>query len=118
MKYDAWKFIALAESDLGKALWDFLNQYDNLIRLETATILRRPGVEGVAKLLKNRFGKEFKELNRSEFIRVKQMIGHMVKQIMEKQGYEVYRKNVKVITDELFSKATRYIKKVTDKEIT
>lgn len=111
MEYDPWKFKALYETKLGKSIWDFLNEDDNIIRMETASLLRRPAVEGIAKHLKNRFGTEIKHFRREgKLLRLKQMIGHMVKQIMAEQGFEVYKKGVRVITDDLFSKATRYYK--------
>ena len=113
MKYDPWKFKALYETKLGNNLWDFLNEHDNIIRMETASLLRRPAVEGIAKHLKKRFNSEIKNLRQEgKLLRVKQMIGHMVKQIMIKHGFEVYKKGVKVITDDLFSKATRYYKQL------
>ncbi len=28
MKYDAWKFVQLAETDFGTKLWEFLNEQE------------------------------------------------------------------------------------------
>ncbi len=101
MKYDPWKFIKLAESKLGKQLWDFLNEHDNLIRMETATELKKPAVRALTIHLLSRFGEQVREM------RVKQMIGHMVKQIMDKRGFEVDQRDV-LVNDGLFHKASRY----------
>jgi len=110
MEYDAWKFVKLAESDLGKKLWAFLNERETFIRMETATQLKRPAVEGAAEQLKIKFGEEISKLNGSDYLRTKQMIGHMTKQVMENNNYEVFMKNVRVISSDLFSKGTRYKK--------
>lgn len=112
MKYDAWKFVQLAESDFGKKLWVFLNEYETFIRMETATRLKRPAVEGIADELIIKFNEEIKNLSNSDYLRVKQMIGHMVKQVMASHNYHVFMKNVRVISSNLFSKGTRYIKGV------
>jgi len=112
MEYDAWKFVQLAESDFGKKLWEFLNEHETFIRMETATRLKRPAVEGIAEELLINFNEEIKNLNNSDYLRVKQMIGHMVKQVMASHNYHVFMKNVRVLSTNLFSKGTRYIKGV------
>jgi uncharacterized membrane protein YheB (UPF0754 family) len=105
MKYDPKIFIKLAKSDLGKQLWDFLNEHDNKIRMETATELKKPAVRALTNHLLKRFGEQVKEM------RVKQMIGHMVKQIMDAKGFEVDQRDV-LVNDGLFNKASRYRKKI------
>ncbi len=111
MKYEAWKFNKLAESEFGKELWKFLNLQETFIRMETASRLKRPAVEGIAEELKIHFKKNFNDLDKSEFLRIKQMIGHMVKQVMASHDYEVFMKNVRVISTDLFTKGTRYQKR-------
>lgn len=110
MTYDAWKFVQLAETEFGKQLWEFLNEHDTFIRMETATRLNRPAVEGIAKELELRFSDKIKDLSNPDFLRTKQMIGHMTKQVMAEHGYEVFMKNTRVITSDLFSKGTKYQK--------
>ena len=112
MEYDAWKFVQLAESEFGKKLWKFLNEREAFIRMETATRLKRPAVEGIAEELLIRFDEEIKSLDDSNNRRVKQMIGHMVKQVMAAHNYHVSMKNVRVISSDLFSKGTRYNKRI------
>ena len=104
MKYDPWKFTKLAESDLGQKLWEFLNDHDNLIRMKTASDLKKPAAQALSKHLLLTFGNQIKDL------RTKQMIGHMIKQIMEYHGYVVDQRNV-LVDDGLFNKATRYKEK-------
>ena len=99
--YEAGSFQALATTKLGQKLWKFLNQERIVDRMDTATDLSSPAVAGIEEQLLN----EFKENLLDD--RVKQMIGHMVRQVMEAEGYEVEQQNVK-INSALFSKGTRY----------
>ncbi len=102
--YDPWRFTDLANTKLGRALWLFLNERDNLLRMETASELRRPAVEAVATRLLATFGDEVRGH------RVKRMIGHMTKQVMKHQGFELDSQNVRVRTGELFVRGSRYIR--------
>jgi len=103
MNYEAGRFSDLSELSLGKDLWQFLNRKDNIIRMETATELNRTAAESVSKILLDEFGDDVK-VNR-----VKQMIGHMIRQIMESRGYQMGTQNVKVSIQRLFTKASRYV---------
>lgn len=103
MKYDAGKFSDLAELQLGKDLWEFLNKKDNIIRMETATEFGKTAAEAVSKQLVEKFGNDVR-VNR-----VKQMIGHMIRQIMEYHGYQIGSQNVKVSIKRLFTKASKYV---------
>jgi hypothetical protein len=100
--FDPGVFAALYGTDLGKRLWALLNTADNLVRMETATALERPAVEGVEEQLLREFGEAVLE------DRVKQMIGRMVRQIMERRGYVLDVGNVKMTSGAPFSRATRY----------
>jgi hypothetical protein len=66
-----------------RALWNFLLQPENIVRLETATLMGRPAVEGIAAPLLAEFGCEVNQQS------VKQVVGHMVKQLMQDRGYTV-----------------------------
>jgi hypothetical protein len=101
MKYDSWKFTKIAESKLGIDLWDFLTHHDNIIRMQTASDLGKPAAKALTRHLLNKFGDQVREF------RVKQMIGHMIRQILKNNGYELEQRNVKV-DDGLFNKASRY----------
>jgi len=100
--FDAGAFSDLSETTLGKDLWGFLNSNDSIIRLETTTFLKRPAVEGLQPQLLESFGKEIKE------DRCKQMIGRMVRQIMEHNGYSFDQSGVRIRSGLLFSSASRY----------
>src|SRR6516225_1739493 len=71
---------------LERALWAFLTRPDNIVRMETTVSLERAAVEPLSDPLIAEFGIEIDQRE------VKQVIGHMVKQIMESLGYETERK--------------------------
>ncbi len=68
-----------------RALWTFLTRPDNIVRMETATSVDRAAVEALSDPLIAEFGIEVDQRE------VKQVIGHMVKQIMQSLGYEAER---------------------------
>ncbi len=102
--FDAGMFSDLANTQTGELLWNFLNTEESMIRLETATSLYRPALEGLQQQLLERFGDEIKP------DRWKQMIGRMVRQIMESRGYVLDRTGVRFREKILFLSAARYKK--------
>jgi hypothetical protein len=103
-EYKPGRFSDVAGSSLGREIWVLLNEHDNLVRMDTASELGRPAVEPLATRLVERFGDSVRER------RVKQMIGHMARQIMEARGFNLSAQGVKVRTGDLFSTASRYRK--------
>jgi hypothetical protein len=99
--YRPEKFASLYESELGQRIWPFLTRPDNVARLETASELGKPAVEGIEEQLLD----EFREEVLAD--RVKQMVGHMVRQILEQRDWVLDQSDVKVQSVP-FSKATRY----------
>lgn len=101
LTYSPEKFASLYDSELGQRLWAFLTRDDNVGRLETASELGKPAVEGVEGQLLTEF--------REEILagRVKQMVGHMVRQILEQRDWVLDQTDVKVHSVP-FSKAVRY----------
>jgi hypothetical protein len=102
LAYTPQNFRDLAEAPMGRALWDFLKRQDNLIRMETATLLERAAVEPLAQGLVLEFGDSVRD------DRTKQMIGHMAKQIMAALGYEIDRSALRITRPSLFTSGTTY----------
>nr|WP_306263365.1 hypothetical protein [Pararhizobium sp. IMCC3301] len=101
--YNPDRFNSTYETKNGEEIWAFLNEHDNIIRMETATYLARPAVEPLSPKLKAKFGDDITE------DRVKQMIGHMVRQIMEKRGYHHDQNAVRISRAlNIFTRASRY----------
>jgi hypothetical protein len=103
MDYEAGRFSDLADTKTGRALWKFLNEHDSVLIMETATHLGKPALAPMGDRLLEEFGAEIKA------DRWKQMIGHMVRQVMERKGYRHDVVGMKVKSP-LFSRASRYKK--------
>ena len=101
LDYDPHNFRDLFETDLGQAVWAFMKRADDVVRMETATYLNRAAVEPLAPGLLRLFGPEIAQ------DRLKQMIGHMARQVMEAIGLELDRHGMR-ITRSIFTTATRY----------
>jgi hypothetical protein len=99
--YNSEQFATLYATQVGQQLWQFLNSEAIATRLEVASELSKPAVEGIEEQLLEAFGPTIMEH------RVKQMIGHMVRQILERRGWVVDQSEVKVQSVP-FVKATRY----------
>jgi hypothetical protein len=96
-------FKDIADTQLGQQLWDFLNEPDIVLRMETASELERPAVEAIGHLLAEKFGQA--EIAPD---RVKQAIGHMIRQVLESKGLQVDAQGIRIRGNTVFSKGTRY----------
>lgn len=101
LTYEPANFKELAEGETGYDLWSFLRRVDNVIRMETASFLERSAVEPLGPILLAEFGEPAAE------DRHKQAVGHMVRQIMERMGYELVQKGAN-IPKGMFSTGARY----------
>lgn len=98
------KFVSTFHSQDGRAIWEFLNRDINTTRMETASYLSRPAIEPLASFLLTEFGARVAEK------RIKQMMGHMVRQIMERRDYRLQQGNVRITRmDNFFASASRYV---------
>lgn len=99
--YQPGPFTSLAATSLGRDLWVFLSEKTSVDAMELTSNLKIPAVAGIEEALLQKFGAAVLE------DRVKQMIGHMVRQIMERRGFVVDQMEVKIQSIP-FSKGTRY----------
>lgn len=117
-----------------RQLWDFLSSKENIIRMITATEIGRPAAEAMSYRLEAYYKDKPKDI--TQLVQFKQIIGYMIKIIMEMFGYAVEQKRVKNSSHfnpdtqkdlKYFTTASRYqklsesdiqklIKKITDKE--
>jgi hypothetical protein len=100
--FDAGRFSDIHDSKLGREILKFLNEHDNVIRLETASELGRPALEPLGDRMIDRFGEAVK------VDRVKQFIGFATRQVMEAHGFQLDAQGVKVRVGDLFTVASRY----------
>ncbi|PZQ55676.1 MAG: hypothetical protein DI570_21790 [Phenylobacterium zucineum] len=101
MNYRPDKFTSLYETALVQSLWRFMNEPATVARLETASELSKTGVEGIEEPLLREFGEEVLAE------RVKQMVGHMIRQVLEHRGWVLDQGDVKIQSG-AFTKASRY----------
>lgn len=103
MLYEPGRFSSTYQNSDGEKIWAFLNSDENLVRMETATYLSRPAAEPLSPYLLQAFGAGIRE------DRMKQMIGHMIRQVLENRGYTMDRSNVRITTEgNMFTSASRY----------
>lgn len=116
----------LLESDAFDAnrLWAFLCSRENIIRMITATEMEKPAAEAMSYRLEAFYPD--KPEDGDGFIQFKQVIGYMIKIIMELHGYIVEQKRVKISSHpnpdtqeslKYFTTASRY-RKLTDSDMT
>jgi hypothetical protein len=99
----------LAKTPEAKDLWSYLCSSESIIRMVTATYLRKPALEPLSPYLRERF--EFfraESTNKSSFDRYKQLAGSMTRQIMEALGYVHEKDSVSVQRTDVFKTASRY----------
>jgi hypothetical protein len=104
--YDPGRFSDLANTPLGQKVWHFLNDPENVNKMMAVSDVGKPAVAGLGSRehLVTILGEEVAT------DRWKRTIGHMVRQIMERHPYELVSQGqqVKVIGDSMFSKGSRY----------
>jgi hypothetical protein len=105
-EYNAGRFGGTYKGSNGRRLWAWLNDPLNVRDMQTATYLGRPAVEPLSPGLVAKFGDEVAEK------RTKQMLGHMVRQIVEPLGYVIDQQDVPITREgNIFRYATRYKKR-------
>ena len=100
-EYQPGRFASTANTPLGHRLWAFITDEVTLHAMEVASDLGQPAVAGIEEALLDHFGEDVLP------DRIKQMIGHMVRQAMEREGFIVDQSDVKM-NSVPFSKGTRY----------
>lgn len=105
LNFDPGTYSDLADTPDGRRLWEFLQGSDIWLRMETATYLGRPALEAIQPQLL----REFSDVIRED--RWKQMVGRMVRQVMEFRGYQLDQTGVRLKRNELFLSASRYIRR-------
>ena len=109
--YRPGPFGNISSTDIGLRLWDFLNQDSTIRLMEDASDRGRPAVEPLSALLLEQFGQvEIAE------DRIKQMIGHMIRQVLERSDYDLVADAVSVRDKELFTRGARYERRIPDTE--
>lgn len=94
----------LANEPWAHEVWAFLNEERNVLRMEAVSLLGHPALEAVVLELEQAFGDRLgKEGDRN-----RQLVGAMIKQVLEPRGWEVAAQGQKMALGHQFSVATRY----------
>lgn len=101
-QWDPGRFGSHVTPSFADKLWRFMNQKDNIIRMETASDLGRAAVEPLSELLVAEFGDDVYDN------RVTQVIGAMARQVMERDGGFVQGPPHRVRFGDLFSTGSKY----------
>lgn len=102
--FDPSQFQNEYATPVGQELWKFLNLDDVIGRMETASDLGQPALQAIEDQLLAKFGDAILA------DRYKQMIGRMVRQVMESKGFEHVTSDVRM-NSVPFYKASRYRRK-------
>ncbi len=74
----------------GPSIWQWLHTPEVVQIMEVASYLRRPAVEALSPYLIAQFGARMRSNS------MKQMVGHMVRQVLEQRGYRLDRSNMRI----------------------
>lgn len=102
LDYNAQQFVQLYKTPLGQSLWAVLRHPETLIRCETAAALGRSPVEILSPILVWEYGADALDMQ------FKQMVGHMLKQIMAALGYVPAPQERRIPGGSLFATGARY----------
>ena len=105
--YDPGPFTNVYHTPLGRDLWNFLNQDSTIRQMQNASDNGRPAVEPLEGLLPDQLRRPL--VGHEDVDRLKQMIGHMVRQVLEleRNGYEHLRYGAQV-QGRLFTSGSLY----------
>lgn len=108
-------FIDLYKTPQAQKIWSFLNSPLALNRMQAVSDVNKPALLGIEQYLIENHGVPERvtvtESDKSQFDRLKQMLGAMVRQVMEANDYRLQSSNVKVPSSRLFYSASMYCKK-------
>lgn len=112
-------FKGLYASEQSQKIWSYLNQERSVIRMQAVSDVGKPAVLAVEEGLLDRQlvlerikhdSVQDKSDEDKHNDRIKQMIGAMVRQVMERHGYQLHANNVKIPNSKIFYSAASYRK--------
>jgi hypothetical protein len=105
LKYEPRQFRNVWTRASSKRMWKYLNIHESLVRMDTAVEIKRTPYEGVAIPFEAEFARFLKNQ------RIKQMVGHMIRQIMTHHGYRYAgNKKLRKPVRGLFTTGCKFVK--------
>jgi len=106
INFHDWRFSKLFDTELGKELWEMLNRPEVVGRLKEASYYQRAAVDAVTEEIEDSFGKRLEKTGKVK--QYKRMIGAMIKNILQKEGFEHVRSDVRCVRGTLFNRGSAY----------
>jgi len=112
-EFNSKNFVELYRTEQGQKLWQFLNTEKSIIQMKTASDLNKPALLGIEKdllrsgLMQTKEQIENLKIDGKIYDRTKQMLGAMVRQVMESEGYQLHSKNMRVVTNSKLYRAEK-----------
>lgn len=103
-------FADVYNGPMGAAYWDFLTRPEHVLLMEGATFLKQPAIAVLGPRLVQQFGPDLGAPKAGKTTdRIKQVLGHMVKDVLASLGYKIEQRSVPVDRfGTIFTTATRY----------
>ncbi len=105
-------FADIYATEQGQNIWEFFNESSSVIRMQAVSDVGKPALLAVESRLLSDFGvlerANVADENKAQFDRLKQMMGAMVRQVMEHNGYKLHSSNVKTPSSKVFYSASLY----------
>jgi len=99
-------FLANDNGELdARKIWDVISSRESIIKMITATELDRPAAECLSSIFSILY--PTKKVPEEKDTKRKQMIGYMIKVVMEMFGYEVYQKRMQISASNRYKNETR-----------
>ena len=90
------------EPDWGNRLWEFLNRPPIVLEMINASDRQRPAAEAIAQQLHAEVGDDVRQH------RVRQFTGFLIRQVMERNGYQHIRYGRRALPNPIFFSASLY----------
>jgi hypothetical protein len=110
--FETKTFSDIYQSPKGQKIWHFLNEPISIARMQAVSDVSKPALLAIENLLikKGLISERdaVSEEDKAQFDRLKQMLGAMVRQVLEGNGYQLHASNVKVPNSKVFYSASSY----------
>jgi len=100
------RFLKISNTVLGEELWEMLNRPGVVERLKEASRYKRAAVDAVTEEIKDSFGKRL--VKTGKLMQYKRMIGAMIRNVLENEGFVHVRSDVRCVRGMLFKRGSIY----------
>ena len=113
-EFDTKTFRSIYETEQGKKIWEFLKEEKSIDRMQAFSDAGKPALLAIEASLIDDFQVQERasvaKKDKAQFDRLKQMLGAMVRQVMDANCYKLQSNNIKTPNSLIFFSASRYTK--------